>query len=399
VATRSTARPGAARVADVVVVGAGIVGCSAAALLADTGRSVVVVDPEGVAAGASGRNQGVLQHPFDPVLAPLYHSSLERYRELADGEDGDATDPFRLPPAPAGLLMVTSDEDRAREATERYRSDAAELRPEFIGAADLRRLEPALAPGLAATRLETGAAVPPGAATAAYARRAARAGVGFELGAVWRLLVDDGKARGVGAGSRRIEAGAVLVTAGAWTSSVLADSGVRLPVPIRPLWGVVASVRLASPPSHVVEEEAVSGPAWTDALPADGIATVFSIVTLGGTSAVGATRLAERPDPDVVAASLLARGARFVPSLSDATPIGVRACPRPLSADGRPFLGPVPDVDRLFLAAGHGPWGISTGPGSAALVVDELLGRGRVSAALRVDRLLAGSDAPAGLAS
>jgi glycine/D-amino acid oxidase-like deaminating enzyme len=34
----------------------------------------------------------------------------------------------------------------------------------------------------------------------------------------------------------------------------------------------------------------------------------------------------------------------------------------------------VPGVERLFLAAGHGPWGISTGPASAALVAALVLG-------------------------
>jgi glycine/D-amino acid oxidase-like deaminating enzyme len=35
----------------------------------------------------------------------------------------------------------------------------------------------------------------------------------------------------------------------------------------------------------------------------------------------------------------------------------------------------VPGRDGLFICAGHGPWGISTGPASARLVVDEMLGR------------------------
>ena len=55
--------------------------------------------------------------------------------------------------------------------------------------------------------------------------------------------------------------------------------------------------------------------------------------------------------------------------------MGTRACPRPQSHDGRPVLGPVPGVEGLFVAAGHGPWGISAGPGSARLVADAMLGR------------------------
>ena len=59
------------------------------------------------------------------------------------------------------------------------------------------------------------------------------------------------------------------------------------------------------------------------------------------------------------------------------TPIAsVRACARPLSADGRPLLGRAPGRDDVFVAAGHGAWGISLGPGSARLVAELVLGRG-----------------------
>jgi glycine/D-amino acid oxidase-like deaminating enzyme len=46
-----------------------------------------------------------------------------------------------------------------------------------------------------------------------------------------------------------------------------------------------------------------------------------------------------------------------------------------MSADGRPLLGPLAGAEGLFVAAGHGPWGISLGPGSARLVADAVLGR------------------------
>jgi glycine/D-amino acid oxidase-like deaminating enzyme len=61
----------------------------------------------------------------------------------------------------------------------------------------------------------------------------------------------------------------------------------------------------------------------------------------------------------------------------------VRACARPQSADGRPFLGRLGDV---WVAAGHGPWGISLGAGSARAVVDAMLGGAGVPPALRADR-------------
>ena len=69
---------------DFAIVGGGIVGVSAAAHLAAEGASVVLCERHELAAAASGRNQGVIQHPFDPVLAPLHAESLEHHRTVLD---------------------------------------------------------------------------------------------------------------------------------------------------------------------------------------------------------------------------------------------------------------------------------------------------------------------------
>ena len=54
--------------------------------------------------------------------------------------------------------------------------------------------------------------------------------------------------------------------------------------------------------------------------------------------------------------------------------------------DGRPFIGPVPGVADLFVCAGHGPWGISTGPASAALAARAVLDGTRPPAELAANR-------------
>ena len=66
---------------------------------------------------------------------------------------------------------------------------------------------------------------------------------------------------------------------------------------------------------------------------------------------------------------LLAHGKRFVPALAGAAILRSRVCARPQSIDGHPFIGPVPGRKRTFVAAGHGPWGISIGPATAELAV------------------------------
>ena len=76
-----------------------------------------------------------------------------------------------------------------------------------------------------------------------------------------------------------------------------------------------------------------------------------------------------------------------MPSLAQADVVGLRACARPQSFDGRPLLGELPGQAGLWVAAGHGPWGISTGPATARVLVDALLGRGEVPEPLSMARV------------
>jgi len=142
---------------DIAIVGGGIVGCAAAAFLAEAGARVELFESGQLAGAASGRNSGAIQHPFDPVMGELHSETLDQYREL---------DGFDLPAEPAGVLVL------ARErATVAAAGEGTLLAPD-----ELSRLEPALAPGLWGRRLDTGYPVKPAAATLAFARRARTAG-------------------------------------------------------------------------------------------------------------------------------------------------------------------------------------------------------------------------------
>jgi len=341
---------------DVAVIGGGIVGCALAAFLAEAGASVLLVERDDVGAAASGRNSGILQHPMEAALVPLFDESLEHYRRL--GRHG-----FELPGEPAGVLVLAEHEaalDAQLEALQAF----PELRPERLGPGGPAALEPAVAPRLAGVRLHTGYPIGPAAATRAFAARARAAGA--------RLVTGAGAALAPGgiavAGARR-PAGAVVVAAGPWTPGLVDPSGAWRP--IAPLWGVVAEVRLEAPPRHALEEGGIEELVARGGDPPP----LFSLVSTGAVSVLGSTFLHERPEPEALAPLLRERGARFVPALAGAPTGAVRACARPLSADGLPLLGRAPGRDDVFVAAGHGPWGISLGPASARIVADLVLGR------------------------
>ena len=157
---------------------------------------------------------------------------------------------------------------------------------------------------------------------------------------------------------------------------------------------MVVETELSAGPSHVLEEAEIGAaigvldaaaptgerPAPDVPEPADADAELvdFSFVPLPGVASVGSTFLADRPEPAAWIEPILRNASIFVPRLADAPIRGTRACARPQSADGRPLIGHVPGRRRLFICAGHGAWGISTGPASARLVVDRMLGRASV---------------------
>ena len=375
------------RTPDVAVIGGGIIGCAAAAFLADQGASVTLYEQTAIGAGASGRNLGAIQHPFDPVLAVLYHDSLNRYRELAA-----ASDDFGVPDRPAGLLLLNRDEDAVRRQVAHFAATSPELEATFLSAADLARAEPALAPGLAACRLATGYPIPPDSATAGYAGRAMRKGATLRIGLAATPWTVDGRARGLRLGDgSEVEADAVLVAAGPWTPALVDPDGAWQP--IHRTWGVTVQLRLPEPLRHVIEEDevdSVNRPAVATARAAASTdpepPSLFSIASANGVSTLGSTFLPDEPDPSSIARLLVQRAERFLPSAADAPIVQTRMCARPQSVDGRPFIGPVDGASGLFVCAGHGPWGISTGPASAALVVDAILGRDAIPADLRADR-------------
>ncbi|TAJ99156.1 MAG: FAD-binding oxidoreductase [Chloroflexota bacterium] len=365
----------------VAVIGGGIVGLAAAAYLAEGGATVTLYEREAIAAGASGRNSGVVQQPFDPALVPLYHETVAAYRRLAEvAPDGG----FALPATSAGLLLVAHAPDVVRALAAELQATVPELDIEVLDPAAVRALEPSVAEGIHALRVPIAFPVVPAAPTYAWANRAERLGVTIRLGRSARPALRDDRVTGVDLDGRHEPADVVVVAAGPWSAELCDPSGRWRP--IRPLWGVVVETLLADPPGHVIEEAAMDvalGTGDVDAVTREAGRTSAdsapspetSLVTAAGATAVGSTFLELEPDPPAWTERILARAATFVPAVADAPIRETRACARPLSADARPLVGRIPWVHGLYLCSGHGPWGITTGPASARQVADLVLGR------------------------
>jgi glycine/D-amino acid oxidase-like deaminating enzyme len=292
--------------------------------------------------------------------------------------------------------MLNRDPEASRRQVAHLNALAPDLGADYLDASAVAAAEPSLVPGFAACRLATGYPVPPAAATAAYERLAVRRGARVRIGAAATPWIEAGQVRGVQlADGSRLAAGAVLVAAGPWSPPLVDPTGRW--EPIHRTWGVTVQLDLGTAaPRHVIEEDAVDAvnrPLVAEARAASSAAeadppTLFTVAAAAGVSTLGSTFLPREPDPAPIAQLLLERGARFLPAIATAPMREVRVCARPQSVDGRPFIGPVAGVAGLFVCAGHGPWGISTGPASAELAVNSLLDGAPVPGELTADRTI-----------
>jgi D-hydroxyproline dehydrogenase subunit beta len=369
---------------DVVVVGGGIVGCACAHALACRGLGVVVLERAGLAAGASGRNRGLLLPHPEPAAEPLYREGVAGYRRLA--EEGGI--PFGL--RPTALLVVAADEAGMAELGRLAELRAAMgLGGEPLDPGTLAELEPCLAPDLAGGyRQDDGFELDPAAATLAMAEAARRAGAAFRTHEqAHRLLVEGGRVTGVLLDGGPLAAGAVVLATGPWTRPLAARAGVDLPVGGARGW-LLQTAPLPWTLGHTLMDAGWS--ALSDAQgqgltvaelagapPDPDAGTAFALQQgAAGHAVVGASlaaSLREDAEQPETARGLARRALRFVPGLADVPVVATWSGVRPVTPDGHPLVGPVPGLDGLWVAAGHGPIGVMAAPATAAMLADHLV--------------------------
>jgi D-hydroxyproline dehydrogenase subunit beta len=365
----------------VVVVGGGIIGAACAFELAGRGVRVTLLERDELAAGASGRNNGLWVTPTDETLLPMARRSLARYLEVA----GKAPVPFHLDPDPIGLLAVALDEDELRlgeDAHEPYR--AAGVRVESLDADAVHALEPAVAPALGGWLVDHGHRLVPAALTVALARMAADLGATIRHHLPARALLQEGdRVVGVITDDGAIRSDEVLVAAGPWSGSLLEPVGIGLPVSGARGW----LVRLAPPVGLLRRLVASAG--WEEATGRWGLgpvragrleaartatSTLLHPTSDGGVIAGSSRQPVITPEAEDarVPARIVEGAIRLVPGLADAEVRSAWWGIRPITPDERPLVGRL--APGLVVATGHGSEGVILGAGTGELVASLLLG-------------------------
>ena len=233
--------------ADVVVVGGGIVGSSAAYYLAGRGARVVVLERGDAPGEQSRKNWGfVRQQGRDPAEVPLMMEANRIWRGLEAelGADIEWVQGGNLALAANGERMALF-EDWLRVAKQ-FGLDTRLLRPD-----DLPSVVPGLVPGWAGgLYTPSDGHADPGKATDAFARAAGARGAVIRLSVAARgVTTQGGRASGVlvqdGSRVEEIRAPWVVCAAGAWSWRLARTIGLALPQ--RWVRGTVARTTAAPP--------------------------------------------------------------------------------------------------------------------------------------------------------
>jgi sarcosine oxidase subunit beta len=363
--------------ADVVVVGAGVVGAAIAFHLTRLGvREVVTLEKGAVAGRASGRSGALVRtHYTNLDEARVALAALPWFEEWPERVGGDCG--F----TPTGFLQMVDRRDRPtlRSNVERLRRVGVDTG--LVEADEILELAPyvRLADGeLAAYEPRSGYADPV-ATTAGFATAARRMGATVSEGvAVMEVLTAAGQVRGVRTTAGDIASPTVVLANGAWSTSLLRPLGVELD--ITPIWAQVTFVARpgglpAGPSGHLTIIDRANGcylrPQGED-------------LTLLGLSAFRRPLPdldADRPEEEPEFAELARLHAgRRIPGLADAHRMRGHGGPLDVTADRRMVLGAAPGVPGLYLAVGMSGGGFKKAPAIGACVA-ELIVDGKASTA------------------
>jgi glycine oxidase len=344
---------------DSIIIGGGLIGMLTARELVMADQRVLLVDRVKIGQEASWAGGGIIS----PLYPWRYHASItalaawgqRHYPDLAAAlhtESGIDPEYSR-----SGLLILEPDDmPRALE----WAGDAAQTLHKIDRSA-IAECEPAL------TTTADGAVWMPEVAQirnprlvkSAHQAIAGRVEI-RESTEVTGFVIRGGRLQGIETSAGTLSTKAAIVCAGAWTGRLLRD---LVPPPdIEPVLGqmILFRARPGAIARIVLHDDRYVIPRR------DGRVLVGSTVEYRGF---------DKQTTQAARDSLLDYALAHFPLLAEAEIEHHWAGLRPGSPQGIPYIGPVPDIEGLYLNAGHFRNGVVLGPASARLMSDIVLGR------------------------
>ena len=358
--------------ADIVIIGAGIMGASIAFQLAKTSdRKVVIVDERPPVGGASGRTFGqIRQHYSNELMVRLAIRGFEVLNnwsaEVGFGDPGYVRLGYML-------IVVDAQVEACRRNVDLGRSLGVDTR--FVGPDELKEIEPLLeTSGLAGGAYEpNGGYIDVTRMVLSWLAAAQCRGLDVLSGVrVNGITTSGGKVSGVETAEGRIEAPIVINATGAWATDLLAPIGVDLPIERRRL-----------DMAYLIQQP---GKPNIGCCITDGNSNVVLRPDMGrrmlAVAYAGDMPIVEDPLGDAPAADHAAHLARIDAAFAERLP-GCRGAQLERTVSGaydvtpdyHPILGWAPNLEGLYLAAGFSGHGLKLSPAVGEIVASTVLGR------------------------
>lgn len=366
-----------AKIADVIIIGAGAIGCCIAYQLAKSKVRVVVIEKTLPGCEASSAAAGMLSPRYDPAGHKSYFdlcmASHRLYPALAEELKSETGIDIEL--LHYGMLDLFLDEEDEREGQTLHPfQKEAGLATELLTSEQVLEMEPALSKTVrGALFFSKDYHVNNPRLVEALARGALQYGAEFLVGnPVTDIVKNPSRTLEVKIYDETIQAGTLVVATGCWSRQI--GTLLNYPIPVEPAKGQMIATEVFPPLlSHVVASK-----------------KIYLVPRLGAGMAggspllIGATVEFVGYDKQVTlqgVESLIRAALEIVPALGNMPLIKTWAGLRPHSPDLLPILGPIPGMENVVVATGHFRQGILLTPITGKLI-QELILEGKPSFSL-----------------
>ena len=362
--------------ANVVVIGGGVLGTSAAFHLAEAGiEDIVLVDRGPVGSGTTPMAAGQTGYLNSDRFATDFGLYNVEFFENFEARTGHAINFHQ-----SGSLRITltdtyhQDLDRRLEVAADIGDDAR-----IISAEEARAMVPLLAPtpDCRIMLMPRDGWVEPTSVAVAYAAAAVDRGVQFHTGIpVTGLVHNDDRVTGVTTPQGTLQANWVVLAAGAWSRQIGQPLGINLrSVPVRHQAFVTAPLADARPDQPIVR---ITEPQFYVRPEAGGLLVGgygYRPLSFDMDNFADGFEIAALEADQVYYEQLLAAAEPFFPVLGDAVRVQDRRGLPTISPDGRMVISEPTGAKGLVAMTACGVGGIDRSPGAGRIVADIVAGR------------------------
>lgn len=366
--------------ADVIIVGGGIIGCSAAYYLSKLGKKVLLLEREDLTKGSAGATDGVVgYHTKKPGhQMDLAVQSIAMFEGLSEELGMDVEYGLKC-----GGMQPVEDKmqwDILSEIVEEQKKSGVEI--EMISAEEARKIEPLLSRDIyGALYSPTGGKVNPIKLTMAFSKAAKKLGATIQIETeVTDMIMDGKKVLGVKTNKGDFYADAVVNACGSWAAFTAKMAGIEMP--IKPRKGQLI---VTEPIGHFMDVTMQCArynviKFRPETIKDENVLKLGSSLSIEQTETggliIGGTRELvgyDRENSLEAIETLLKRAVRFFPALKDVCFIRAFAGLRPYTPDGLPIIGKVDCLEGFYMAAGHEGDGIALAPVTGKLLAEQIV--------------------------